>query len=125
MDIEKFKNLRVLYVEDEVQLRDTTSKSLNIIIPNIVVASNGKEGLEKFNAGEFDLIITDLEMPIMSGIDMIKKIQVIDENIPIIVTTAYDNKNSAIEELAEMGLNNYHMKPINMMELMNTINDII
>ncbi|MCK5294813.1 MAG: response regulator [Arcobacteraceae bacterium] len=125
MNIEKLKNLRILYVEDEDQLRDTTAKSLNTIIPNITVALNGEDGLEKFNSGDFDLIITDLEMPLMSGVEMIKNIRNKNKNIPIIVTTAYDNKNSNIQEINKMGIDNYQMKPINMMELMKTINKYI
>jgi len=44
MDINKFKNLNVLYIEDEIELRDVTCASLSSIIPNISVANNGKEG---------------------------------------------------------------------------------
>ena len=110
MNIEKIKQLKILYIEDEDDLRETTYSSLSTIIPNITLASNGKEGLDKFKNGTFDLIITDLAMPIMTGTEMIKEIRKIDKNIEIFVTTAFSNQNKEVEELQEIGISGYQMK---------------
>jgi len=121
MNIELIKTLRVLYVEDEIALRDITSSSIESIISKLVVADNGKEGLEKFNDGEFDLIITDLSMPVMDGITMIKEIRKINATIPIVVTTAFGSQNEEVEKLQEIGMSAYIMKPVDVMKLLQTI----
>ena len=61
MNIELIKTLKVLYVEDEIALRDITSSSIESIISKLVVADNGKDGLEKFTNEEFDLISKSLK----------------------------------------------------------------
>jgi len=125
MNIELIKTLKVLYVEDEIALRDITSSSIESIISTLVVADNGKDGLEKFNNGEFDLIITDLSMPVMDGITMIKEIRKINATIPIVVTTAFGSQNEEVEKLQEIGMSAYIMKPVDVMKLLQTIDESI
>jgi len=125
MDIELIKTLKVLYVEDEIILRDTTCNSLNSILKEIVVADNGKEGLEKFKNGKFDLIITDLSMPVMSGTEMVMAIREINKDIPIIITTAYGSQNIEVQELAKVNMTDYVMKPVDVMKLVETIDKAV
>lgn len=125
MNIELIKTLRVLYVEDEIALRDITSSSIESIISKLVVADNGKEGLGKFNEEEFDLIITDLSMPIMDGLTMIKEIRKINSTVPIIVTTAFGSQNEEVEKLKDVGMSAYVMKPVDVMKLLQTIDESI
>ncbi len=125
MNIELIKTLKVLYVEDEIILRDTTCNSLKSILKEIVVADNGKDGLEKFENDKFDLVISDLAMPIMGGSEMIEKIRLIDKNIPIIVTTAYGSQNEEVENLTKIGMSDYVMKPVDIMKLVQTIDKIM
>ncbi len=125
MNIELIKTLKVLYVEDEIVLRDTTCNSLNSILKEVVVADNGKEGLEKFKDDKFDLIITDLSMPVMSGTDMIMAIREIDKEIPIIITTAYGSQNLEVKTLSEIGMTDYVMKPVDVMKLVETIDKAV
>jgi DNA-binding response OmpR family regulator len=123
MNIELIKTLKVLYVEDEILLRDTTYNSLNSILKEMVVASDGKDGLEKFNES-FDLVITDLSMPIMNGNEMIEEIRKIDKDIPIIITTAYGSQNEDVIDLSAIDKIDYVMKPVNVMTLVKTIDKI-
>ncbi len=125
MNVEKIKNLKILYVEDEIVLRDTTCSSLEPILKEIVVADNGKEALEKFENDTFDVIVTDLSMPVMTGTEMIQKIREKDKDIPIIVTTAYGSQNEDIIKLQEMGMDEYVMKPVDMMKLIEAIDKVI
>jgi CheY-like chemotaxis protein len=124
MNIELIKTLKILYVEDEIILRDTTCNSLKSLIKEIVVADNGKNGLEEFKNNKFDLIITDLSMPVMSGYEMIQKIREIDKIIPIIVTTAYGSQNKEVESLTKIGMSDYVMKPVDIMKLIQIIDNI-
>lgn len=119
------KTLKVLYVEDEIALRDITSSSIESIVKKLVVADNGKEGLEKFYLEDFDLIITDLSMPIMNGTLMIEEIRKSNLTIPIVVTTAFGNQNEEVQKLQEIGMSAYVMKPIDMMKLLQVIDEII
>ena len=125
MNIELIKTLRVLYVEDEIALRDITSSSIESIISKLVVADNGKEGLDKFNEEEFDLVITDLSMPVMDGLTMIKEIRKINTTIPIVVTTAFGSQNEEVEKLQDVGMSAYVMKPVDVMKLLQTIDEAI
>jgi len=125
MNIELIKNLKVLYVEDEIVLRDTTCSSLNSILKEVVVADNGQEGLEKFKNDNFDLIITDLSMPVMTGTEMIIEIRKKNKNIPIVVTTAYGSQNEDIIKLKDIGMDEYVMKPVDMMKLIQAIDQAI
>ena len=79
MDMKELKKLtqklRVLYVEDEDEVRETTVTFLNHFFDYIEVATNGQEGLESFEKGIFDLVITDLRMPKLSGEELITKIK--------------------------------------------------
>lgn len=125
MNIELIKTLKVLYVEDEIILRDTTCNSLNSILKEIVVANNGKEGLEKFQNEPFDLIITDLSMPIMSGTEMITEIRKIDKTVPIIITTAYGSQNLEVQSLSKVGMTDYVMKPLDLMKLVKIIDKAV
>ena len=93
------KNLRVLYVEDEKEVRNITSKLLNTFFDHIDTAVNGKEGLELFSKNSYDLVVTDLQMPVLSGIDMVTQIRKQNKNIQIIVMSAMkqtDNLNDSI-----------------------------
>jgi len=125
MNIELIKPLRILYVEDEIALRDITSSSIESIVSRLVVADNGKEGLEKFNKELFDMVITDLSMPVMDGLEMIKEIRKVNKTIPIIVTTAFGSQNEEVAELENIGMSAYIMKPIDIMKLLDTMSESI
>ncbi len=86
------KDLHILYVEDNDEVRLQTSKMLSIYFKQITQAVNGKVGLEKFKNNKIDAVFTDINMSVMDGISMIKEIKKINSQIPIIIFSAYDNK---------------------------------
>ncbi len=85
------KNLTVLYVEDEEFPRESIARFLSTKVAAVHLASNGREGLEAFLRHQPDVVITDLEMPVMNGIEMIRRIRGLENVIPIIITTGYDD----------------------------------
>ena len=97
IDIKKLKelssDLSVLYVEDELSIQSKMSQYLKKFFFLVDVANNGLEGIEFFKQSKYDLVITDLSMPKMDGIDMIKSIKKINENQSILITTAYSQTN--------------------------------
>lgn len=85
----KSKTLTILYVEDEGVIRKNVETCLKYIF-NVIVAKDGKEGMEIFKNNKIDLIVTDINMPIKDGVSMIKEIKKINPKIPCIITSAYD-----------------------------------
>lgn len=120
MDLEVLKNLSILYVEDELELKEVTQNFLSDVIGNIVSMDNGLDALDLFNNSDFDVVITDINMPKLNGIELIRELKKAKSHVPIIVTTAYNNENQ-IKELYDAGMNEYLMKPIDLMQLVEKI----
>jgi len=105
------KEVTVLYVEDDIETQKLYSKNLSKKVKELFVASDGQEGYEKYLEHKPDIIITDIQMPIVSGLKMTKKIRTIDEEIPIIVTSAY-NTIELLTESLDLDISSYIVKPI-------------
>jgi diguanylate cyclase (GGDEF)-like protein len=114
------KNVVILYVEDEPLLRDIIVKSLSAFTKNQYVAKDGVEGLELFkqHSDEIDLVITDINMPRMNGLEMSKEIKAINQNVPIIVATAFSNTEYLLEAI-DLGIDKYVLKPIDLNKLIS------
>ena len=111
---------RILVVDDEQSMRDT----LHIMLEKegfvIDSAVNGVEALEKFKSEKYDLVLTDLKMPELDGIELIEALVSLGE-VPIIIMTAYATKEEAIKAL-NLGASFFVEKPFKKRELMNFIN---
>jgi len=117
------KHISVLYVEDKAEIRDELFEILSLYLDEVYTATNGKEGFEQFREHRPDLIITDIQMPIMSGLDMIEKIRQEDQNIPIIVTSAF-NETSYLLKAIDLGVEHYLLKPIMIERLQTCLNKV-
>ena len=113
--------VRLLYIEDDENIRNILSRGLKRRVKELEIALNGEDGLEKFKKFKPDIIVTDIKMPYMSGLEMSTKIREIDKNIPIIITSAHGEAETLIEAI-EKGVNGYVIKPINKEKLFDTIN---
>lgn len=105
------QSLKLLFIEDSEEVRDQTTKFLENFFSDITTCENGKEGLELFIHGNYDLILTDINMPVMNGLDMIEKIREVDANIPILVLSAH-NETSIIQNANKLNIDGYIIKPI-------------
>ncbi len=114
------KKLTLLYVEDDNDTREMTTIILEDLFGSIVVANNGEEGYKKFQDNEIDLVITDINMPIMNGLEMAKKIRTLNAEVPIIITSAHNEDNYFLESI-KIGINGYLLKPLDIEQLSNTI----
>jgi len=86
---EHIKDLKVLFVDDEEDVRNGTGVFLKKFFDNVVVCANGKEGLATFSkTKDFDVVITDIVMPIMDGLEMSKEIKKINPAVFIVILTA-------------------------------------
>ncbi len=114
-------NLKVLYVEDDDDTREMTQLFLKKRVGKLIMAKDGKEALEKFENNRPDLVITDLRMPNMGGIELSRNIRNIDKNCPIIITTAFSEVEVVIEAV-DIGIEKYIVKPIDTKELLAAMN---
>ena len=122
MNKEILNSISVLYVEDELDVRDFTSKLLKSLVKNIYVAGDGEEGLEVFEANKdsINLIVSDINMPKMDGLEMCSRIKAINEDIPIVITSAH-NDPSFLKKAIEVGVSTYAMKPIDLYQLVESM----
>jgi len=114
--------LRVLVIEDNEINQVVVTKILQKMGIKADIANNGKEGVERYllNIGKYNLILMDLQMPIMSGYEASKEIRKIDERIPIIALTAAAMTEDK-EKAKESGMDGHLSKPIDSEELYKTL----
>lgn len=115
-----FKNITVLYVEDDLMTMEEISYFLSKHVKKLIVAKDGEEGLELYKKYKPDIIITDIQMPKINGLQMSEEILKIDPSIPIVLTTAYSDSKYLIRAI-ELGIDKYIIKPINMLEILTII----
>ena len=119
---EHAKQKNVLYIEDDVIMNVTLKESLKMIFNECYSAEHGQEALDIFKNKKTDLIITDLEMPVMDGIKFIETIKNIEKTTPpIIVTSAYNDVPEYFYKLLNLGIENNLTKPFNTDELLKAI----
>jgi len=119
--LELTSSLNLLYVEDERESREMIKSGIfGSLFSNVYAAENGKKGVEIFQANVCDLIITDLHMPEMDGIEMIKKIREIDNETPIIILSAHSDVNYFLNSI-DLGVDGYILKPLREQNIINTI----
>jgi len=102
----------VLYVEDEPDIRTEMKEMLETLFPRVVTAENGSQGLERFKEQEFLLVITDINMPVMTGIQFIQAIRQLRPQQAILVTSAYSDSANLIP-LINLGIGSFILKPLN------------
>ena len=118
---------KFLIVDDEKFIRNGISTILTNSFGEkieVKLAKNGKEALEIIKSDVFDLIITDINMPFVNGIDLIKDIRSFDESLEIIVISGYDEFEYA-RQCMKYGVKNYLLKPINEFELLSIVKENI
>ncbi|MFA6196843.1 MAG: response regulator [Sulfurimonas sp.] len=119
------KELSILFVEDDETIRIELANFLKKqSFKNVVVAQNGEEGLKKYHEHKPDIILTDLRMPIMDGLEMSKEIKAIDANIPILLITSLFEKE-VTEAAVDIGIDGYLFKPISLVRLEMILNKYI
>ncbi|MFW5778063.1 MAG: response regulator, partial [Bacteroidota bacterium] len=116
----KIEDIRVVYVEDETSIRELVTDMLGRRITLLYTGKNGTEGLELFKKIKPEIVITDIRMPEMDGLEMSRKIKEISSSARIIITSAYSEVNHFIEAI-EIGVDDYVLKPISRDKLFHAI----
>lgn len=104
--------IRLLLVEDDANLSYIIQGGLEDMIGGyeVTIAGNGKEGLETYRQMKPDIIVADIEMPVMDGYEMVRRIRETDQEIPILFSSARVSPKDVVKGY-ELGVNNYVKKP--------------
>lgn len=114
------KKLSVLYVEDNDDVRMQTNKMLSIFFEKIDLAINGSIAYKLFEENHYDLVITDIKMPEIDGMLLIKMIRNLNRNIPILILSAHDDKDYLLKSI-DYNVEGYILKPYNINQIADTL----
>ncbi|MFT5660165.1 MAG: YesN/AraC family two-component response regulator [Sulfurimonas sp.] len=121
---EKAKKMSVLYVEDEESLRNKTQYMLNKLFQNVDLAVDGKDGLDKYFHNKYDIVITDILMPNMNGLELINSIRKNDPDQEIIIMSAY-TESEYTDQINRANVTGYIYKPVNINQMLEVLNKSI
>jgi len=101
----------LLYVEDDIKLSNKATHFFEKLFSKVYQARNGKEGLELFLKHRPQIVVSDIEMPEVNGLEMAKQIRDVDKDVKIVITSAYDDKEYLLKTI-DIGITGYMVKPI-------------
>jgi PAS domain S-box-containing protein len=116
----ELKDLSILYVEDDEEIRDQLTQFLSRRVGTLYTASNGLEGLAAFRAHQPDIVVSDIRMPEMDGLDMADAIKHEHPATPVIMTTAFNETDYFLKAI-DIGVDKYVMKPVKIDSLLEAI----
>ncbi|MEA3486406.1 MAG: sigma-54 dependent transcriptional regulator [Thermodesulfobacteriota bacterium] len=114
----------ILVVDDEPSMRIALSESLESCGYKVETSESGADALEKFQEGKFEVVITDMRMPGMSGMEVLRGIKKVSSGTPVIVITAYGTVNTAVEAMKE-GAADFIMKPFSVGHLESLVKKVV
>ncbi|MCG3681102.1 response regulator transcription factor [Aliarcobacter butzleri] len=116
------KSLKILIVEDEIKLANLIKASIKELFFKVNIAKDGIEGLKKFQSFKPDIIISDITMPNLDGLEMCQKIRE-ESNIPIVILSAYSQKEKLLKAI-DLGINKYFIKPFDIEEFLEYLKNL-
>ncbi len=110
-------NARILLVDDDVSILEASRRAL-VGLPHVAVVAESKSSaaVKLLGSGSFDLVVTDLRMPLVDGLDMVRIAHSLDPDMPVVVMTGYPSVDTAVSALKD-GAADYLSKPVNLEEL--------
>ena len=115
-------DISVLFVDDNETIRQLYRRLLEKHISHLYIAKDGYHGLELYQKHKPDLVITDMVMPVMNGLEMVKEIKKIAPDAKFVVMSAYSEKDSFVEAI-HLGIDGYLMKPVEAKKLLSLIDE--
>ncbi|MCF8369313.1 MAG: response regulator [Bacteroidales bacterium] len=116
-------DISVLFVEDEDLLRAIYERILDKIVKQLYIAENGKEGLEAYREHRPDLIITDIMMPVMDGLEMVENIRKEDSDVRLVILSAYGEAEYFMDAI-KIGVNSFLLKPVETKKLTSLVQEL-
>ncbi|MEY2611775.1 MAG: Nitrogen assimilation regulatory protein [Planctomycetota bacterium] len=114
------KNAKLLVIDDEANILFTIKETLGSSDLEVITASSGREGIARFRDQMPHVVLVDVRLPDMTGLDVFRRIQQIDSKVPVIIMTAYSRTENAIEAI-RLGAFEYLLKPIELKRLRQLI----
>src|SRR5580698_8145455 len=111
---------RILLIEDDSGITDTLQRVLAAEGHDVVVDTRGDTGLARAIADPFNLVITDLKLPGLNGLDLVRQLHAAKPRLPIILVTAFGTTETAIEAM-KVGAYDYLLKPFNIPGLIELV----
>ena len=118
--IEKLQRLTLLYAEDEEGIRKNIADSLSYYVKEVIEARDGVEAYEFYLQKKPGIVLSDIHMPNLNGIDFVKKVREENKSIPIVIITAHTDKEYLLEAI-ELKMEKYIVKPIELESLLNVL----
>lgn len=118
------KARRILIVDDDSSMRLALSETLESCGYDVESADNGSEALQKFQAQSFEVVVTDMRMPRLGGMDVLKGVKKISPQTPVILITAYGTVSTAVEAMKE-GASEFIMKPFSLDDLQGVVKNVL
>lgn len=115
---------KVLIVDDEAGIRSLLTETLNLVGFSTSCAENGMQAMNALRTEKFDLVLLDINMPLLNGFETISRIKQMDSNLPVIMVSARQDKSDIIEGL-KLGADDYISKPFNLEELVMRVNALL
>ncbi len=115
--------MKILYVEDDLEVRTSTVELLKPLFSSVTVAEDGEEALNIFHNSRFDIVLSDIVMPKMDGIELVKEIKRSDESQAIVMLSAY-NESPYLLDLINLGVSRFVMKPIRIKDFLGILLEI-
>ena len=122
-NLSKLSELTILYVEDDNELREQFMRILKPKFKEIYEASNGIEALEKYAEYSPDMMIVDINLPKIDGLEVIESVRKRDKTIPIVILSAYSDEDKLFRAI-KLGLSEYLIKPIPHKKLLSLLEDM-
>jgi len=113
-------DISLLYVEDEPDAREEILVFLQRRVREVFAAANGGEGLDLYRGKRPDVVVTDIRMPVLDGLEMAKAIRAIDRDAKIVVTSAHGDTPYLMKAI-DIGVDAYVMKPVQVEKLLAAI----
>lgn len=110
---------RVLVVDDEASIRDLLAKTLALAEYDVDTAQDGRDALDALRSRPYDLLVTDLKMPGLDGMGLIRETRRLSPQLPIVVITAHSTEATAIDSV-NLGVNGYLTKPFRITKILST-----
>jgi len=111
MSNEKLKSISVLIVDDDSDIINAMKIMISRIVETVYTASNGKDGLESYKTNNPDMVISDIRMPILNGLEMAKAIKEISPEQPVAILSAHNDTNLFLDSI-DIGIDKYFLKPL-------------
>jgi DNA-binding response OmpR family regulator len=122
--MDRLNSLNLLYVEDDTMVMKSSLFLFKKLFHRVCTAANGKEALALFQENPIHLIITDVKMPLMDGIELIEKIRSIDKDIPIIFTSSFTEKEYLLNAI-HLDTVDYLVKPFTYQDLEKSLKKVL